>query len=279
MPGVDSITAESSRAFAGTFLALSVAMKRASEQQVSDVAARITVVKGDHFTDYQQSTTFTIGDRADLMYGRKLYPEQVLEDVRKIRGIEAGLPAAKIYAHRNPISGLFSIRVTSSEHIRAVVDATRSAIGSDSATLTADATADDAVPEWEIVFPYTPAQEQAVHDKLDHLPPDFAFEIEVKDGSVSKIWVVTPDRASTETRLRAVIAAVQPTTAHPLALGWTDGAGGWVKPGGAVSSDFHGMVIVGGCYYKSVGEGGQTPTEEADALESKLRTELDTCPR
>ncbi|MEV0758861.1 hypothetical protein [Nocardia sp. NPDC050435] len=281
MPGVECVEVQNSDqdVFELKFR-LIVTMPQASEQQIADVAVRLNGARKEHVVEGDHSTTLHVGDRSAVgYYGTRLEPELVVADARRLRAIQSLLPTGTIGAGRTPDRDwLLRVEITSEEPVRHVVEAARAGLGAEPAELTI-AAAGGTGPNWAIMFPYSAVQEQAVREKTDRLPPNAVFEIAVEDGALSKIWMVLPNTATTETDLRSVITEIQPTTSHPLVLAWTDKAGVREKGAVAVYSEFHGLVIVGGCDYNAEGNSGKSPTPEADALEMKLRREFDTCPR
>ncbi|MEV0762207.1 hypothetical protein [Nocardia sp. NPDC050435] len=281
MPGVERVEVKNSDqdVFELKFR-LIVTMPQASEQQIADVAVRLNGARKEHVVEGDHSTTVHIGDRSAVgYYGTRLEPALAVADARRLRAIQSALSTGTIGAGRTPDRDwLLRVEITSEEPAGHAVEAARTGLGDEPAELTIPA-AGGTGPNWAIMFPYTAVQEQTVREKTDRLPPNVVFEIAVEGGALSKIWLVLPNTATTEIDLRSVITEIHPTTNHPLALAWTDKTGVREKDAVAVYSEFHGLVIVGGCDYNAEGNGGKSPTPEADALEMKLRKEFDTCPR
>ena len=131
-------------------------------------------------------------------------------------------------------------------------------------------------PSWRVAFPYSAPDQRRVDQQLAAIPAS-VFTVTVGDGgAIAELGISLHNRGAAYQDLVATINAVGAGTAHPVTVRWqSDGDNG--------SQQFSGSVNVGACHYISNSEGERHPekylTPDALALQSRMRTEFDTCPK
>ncbi|MBF6437985.1 hypothetical protein [Nocardia cyriacigeorgica] len=268
MPGVESFSASYSNNIThGAVLDLWVRMPGASEDQIAAVARRINEIKADYFEGYDQTTEFIVGERLKVRRGERLDPDQVAADARGVRQIGGALPGTEVSWFRGKVA---TITLNHSPAAAESLAAVRPVIGTDA--LGVDILPAGDAPMWWVGFPLTAEREQQLLTLVNGLPVQ-VLAVRIEDGHMSNMSVGVRDPASAYADLAAAIAALQPTTRHPMLLRWSGTRG----PDG---KSFSGSVHVGGCSYGTTA-GEQDPESyyppEAIDVQRRLREQFDTC--
>lgn len=205
----------------------------------TNVKHRIAGLDVDQFmddVDHLAQLGETVGPDSKIEWTRE-HPRPALA----LSGIESSLPAALV-AIRNVLDNDVQVRAELDHANR--------------------------VWQWNIQFPFSPAQERHVHAQLEAFSlPIQAVVIEA--GVITELNVAVTDIASAADELSDVITAVGAGGAAPLMLTWHVGERSY----GAL----HGSVHVGGCDYTRIPDTDYLLSPEQKALRDRLRSQFDTC--
>ncbi|MGW4247400.1 hypothetical protein [Nocardia sp. NPDC004722] len=275
MPGVRQFSANASNDItSGTRLGISADVRDADREQIAAVVARIEQLEGHDFDKYQQKADFYVADKATVVREGGLDAEQIADDSLRLRRFAISA-AANIDSVEWTRSGKSSrLWIAKGQHPFDILAAADTAFADQAVQLQMITNADSVYQWWTVGLPLSADRRTAVEQLLSALPGQ-ASSVTVQDRHISRLIVEIAPRDVPETALRAMIAAIAPTTAHPLLLMWRQGM-----------SDnalrFAGSVDIGACDYTD--EYGSDlradlATPDSTALQDKLRAEYDTCRR
>lgn len=285
VPGVDSTLVTYSNSFTlGPTIAVTVRMGDATIDQIESAASRIADSYRHDFSRYRQSASFWIGSgtveyRSDNVARHvALAPEVVAADVRAVRRIRSAMP--------DPPSGRMQITWLRTAFgpeltlqggvVGAELAAVRAAVGENPVLVRIIPVPRRTAIAWTVEFPFRSEDEDEVRRIVSRLPLN-AMVVTVSAGHISELRVEAPDAADAYARLVSVIDVAVPTAEHPMMLKWDAGR----VPGAVDRRRFRGSVHVGGCSYDSRSGGEMEPgrhsTDDAIAVQKRLRDEYDTC--
>ncbi|MEU0501055.1 hypothetical protein [Nocardia sp. NPDC005998] len=264
MPGVDSVTVDyANDSTQGTYLDLTISMRKASEAQIADVVDCINAIKRHDFDNFQQSADFTVGDQLELKLDAALDPARISTRANMLRELGASLPGAAITWSTSAIEIEKSPPTTDS------LAAVRTVLGGDRAQVTIRPA--NRAPGWTVDLPFSTQQEHDIQALLTDLPAQVAF-VRVTDGHIANlsVGVHSPDTAYQD--LTAIIASTR-TSEHPMDLRWN-----W----GSYTPDklFTGSVKIAGCTERDSAADAHPErylTPDAIALQGRLRSEFEIC--
>ncbi|MET8871333.1 hypothetical protein [Nocardia sp. NPDC004604] len=264
MPGVDSVTVDyANDSTQGTYLDLTISMRKASEAQIADVVDCINAIKRHDFDNFQQSADFTVGDQLELKLDAALDPARISTRANMLRELGASLPGSAITWSTSTIEIEKSPPTTDS------LAAVRTVLGGDRAQVTIRPA--NRAPGWTVDLPFSTQQEHDIQALLTDLPAQVAF-VHVTDGHIANlsVGVHSPDTAYQD--LTAIIASTR-TSEHPMDLRWN-----W----GSYTPDklFTGSVKIAGCTERDSAADAHPErylTPDAIALQGRLRSEFEIC--
>lgn len=283
MPGVEHVYTIYSNDFTqGVLLDLSLTMKTATLDQVKAVVHRVNELVGNDFDGYQRSDDFIVAPQATVKTGSgrdeagsHLDADRIADGTRRLRQLRDLGPDGELDLFLGSDAATATLRdVPSTDE---AITATRTALGDLPVTVDIYPDPNDQRQHpWKITFPFTPDQEATIRHQID-LPGMSFGRVTVDDGHLTQVTVSLPRPATAYGDIKRLIAAIGPTTEHPLMIdfaSYTDSRQDQLR--------FGGTVDVGACGYVTNG-GEQHPekyyTPESIALQNKLRAEFDTCPK
>lgn len=284
MPGVeDARVVYSNDVSSGTGISIDVDVESASAEDVEAVARSIAAAYDEDFEDYEQGVDFLVpGGRVEYRPVEdedevELDPDQVVEDVDRIRGLATALEVAGNGDTTADLRWQRGFRGTELQ----------TSVGGDPASVAAvrKAVADERVrvvlpdregtgAHWTIDFPFAQSDEASVRRTLARLAPQVR-EVGITDGHLARLVVDAPAPATARDVLDGLIQQVGASRSRPLMLEWDEDFGK-----GGRERRFRGSVHVGGCGYGD--NWGETEpekfeTDEALALQRALRQAYDAC--
>lgn len=278
MPGVAAVHVNYTNSFEqGRSLDIDVSLPTATPEQITDVVSRINEVRGDAFTGYQQSAQFSVAPERHLLVKRGADLDGVADDARALRSLSGDVGAADIDIFRSGPTPAAQLTVrNATKPAGDVFAAVRAAFGTAKLNLDLLPAPEAHLPIWAVSFPFSIADQQQVQHRIAGIAlPVHAVTVD-GGAAITSLTVVLRSPATADADLTSVIHTVGAGPGHPLSLSWLlDGQA-------AGEQQFTGSVDVAGCDYPgTVGE--QQPekylTPAAVALQQRLRTEFDNCPR
>ncbi len=273
MPGVQSVDPVYTNDFEnGSELDLDVTMPAATEEQIAAVASRVNTIKGRDFTDYRQSTKFTVGDGLEVKCGAELKPSQIADDTHRLRLVRGGVSGGRIEWNRG--GAVPRLEVWDVDNTEQVLSTVLAGMGPEPATVYVRSAEPNKFATWEVSSPWSAQQHSQVDDLLARLALP-AYYVRSNDGRITRLSVYVADSATAYRDLKSVISVMAPTKDHPVELDWSRMAD---------PDNFHrftGSVRIPGC--PAGGGSPQTPPRddyvapEAAALQRQLQAEFNDC--
>lgn len=218
MPGVDDVNPLYTNDFEnGAQLSLVVAMPKASEEQISAVASRITRIEGGDFNGYRQSTTFVVGDRLEVKRGAELNPAQIAGDTHRLRELRTRVPQASILWSRD--GATVRLEVSDIDHTSDVLSAVLATVQPEPMTVYVRSAEPTKFPTWEVGIPITVEQRANIDALISRLALPIYY-VRVDDARITALSVYITDPATAYRDLKSVISPIAPTKQHPLQLQW-----------------------------------------------------------
>lgn len=278
MPGVASAHVNYTNSFEqGRSLDIDVSLPAATPEEITDVVSRINEVRGDAFTGYQQSAQFSVAPEQQLLVKRGADLDGVADDASALRSLSGAVGAADIDIFRSGPAPAAQLTVRNATTPAGdVFAAVRKAFGTAKLNLDLFPAPDAHLPTWAVSFPFGIGEQQQVQHRIAEVTlPVHAVTVDGQ-AAITALTVVLRGPDTAEADLTSVIRTVGAGPGHPLALSWI------LAGQSAGEQQFTGSVDVAGCDYPgTVGE--QQPekylTPAAVALQQRLRTAFDNCPR
>lgn len=275
MPGVQSFSAGTTNNITyGTTLGMTAVMPEATREQIAAVVSRITQLEGHDFDKYRKSAVFEIADRSEVDRDGDMDPGQIADDSVRLRQIASSAANHFSLMKWSRSSSHSDLEIRDVERAQDILAAANTALAGVSVRVKIQPRWESDGPWWTVQFPFTADRQTAVQQLLAALPGK-PSQVTVVDGHTSRLSVALAPMAVPEADLATIIAAIGPTTQHPLLLQW-----GW---GAADTSlDIAGAVDIGACDYtdeygNDLSSRGATPANIT--LQNKLRAQYDSCRR
>jgi hypothetical protein len=281
MPGVQDANVNYTNGFEnGATVHLTVYLPDAAPKQIEDVVARINTVRGDAFKAFDQTAEFMVTPSRTVVVkrGAELDGASIAADAESLRRLSVGVTAAE--------TTIFRTKSTADLHLNEVTTradnvfpALRAAFGDD-AHLDLDMLPASNItePSWRVALPFTAADQQRVDQQLAAMPVSIWAITVGPHGAITGLSVGIHNRDTAYQDLVAVIGTTGAGPAHALNLSWR-----WEGDRADKHPNFSGSVQVGACGYIPNAESEVHPetylTPDARALQQRLRTQFDTCPR
>ncbi len=300
MPGVYQVLDIYSNDFtAGVLVSLDVKMQKdASTDQAEAVAQRIAHSFRTDFSGHNRDMRLRVagglfehhtGTRKD----DNLSPESITADLRTLWQIGAAMPTPRLVSWKRSHSRAdLGVGDATDE---SVFQAVRSVLGDRPVRVLAttsgspplqsvdlpsngpfpDLRAMNLPTRWEIDFPLSPADEARARETVERSPLKVG-KVALSGGHIDEMLVYTWNPTQAYDDLSALIENTAATAAHPFLLRWEYPT----RP--RPDLEFEGSIHVAGCEYVDT-FGEQSPrdyyTPEAIALQQRLRSEYDNCPK
>lgn len=264
MPGVfDAHVFHSNNITQGVRFEVTVDMPTASDQQIADVAQRITELKGDDFVEYEQELTIRVTPDAGLIYGATVDPAQVAHDSAAIRSLEPeiigvtldrsdSIAAIEVYYTTAPWDELGVLQqVFGTEQLEIHLWNTKQP--------------NHFRPTIEGQFPLTAEQYTRIREQAAALPGEPTV-VTIEDGAITEMVLRLPDPATLYDDLAAMFVMLGAGPDQPLFLRYS-------APG------IEGYVEVGSCDNEPHGPEYQSGERHPDnpTVQRRLLDEFSTC--
>lgn len=283
MPGVgDASFAHENAIGRGAVLYGHVWMPDATRQQVLDVVNTMNDVRRDRFDGYDQSTTFqvTADRRYEVECGATLDAATIADQAMGLRELSTRITAEEgASASCGPGDRGMSIRASMSP-VAEVLDAVRAGNADLDSVHIMSAPESAMTPFTSVTlrFPFSIDDWNRFQQQVSRMDGTPWLARLGPGAAVTALGVHVRSPQSAYRQLSAVIAQLGAGPQQPMRLSW---ALENREPTGALK--FTGSVDVGGCEYGSRSLGDENPqdyyTPESIALQKRMRTQYDTCPK
>lgn len=273
MPGVESVNPGYINDFEnGAELNLVVAMPKATEKQIADVASRIIRVKDDDFDGYRQSCDFVVGDGLEVKRGANLDPAQIVDDTHRLRELRTRVPSSGIQWSRDAAGS--RLEISSVEQTSEALTAALATVEPEPMKIYVRSAEPTKYPTWEVGLPLSGEQRATIDSVLSRLALP-VYYVRIDNAKITALSVFITDTARAYGDLKSVISWVAPTKGAALQLEWSR----MVEP-----DNFHrftGSLKTPSCPRE--GDAPTTPapqgyqTAEAVMLQRQLSSEFNNC--
>lgn len=281
MPGVQDADVSYTNNFEqGAVVRIVVFVPKADTKQIEDVVGRINAVRGDSLNAFDQKAEFAVTPSRTVRVkrGAELDPRSIAADAESLRRLSGAVYTAEMGLFRNNSGADLKLtQVTTPADD--VFSAIREGFGDDAhVSVDLRPAANIAGPSWQVAFPFTAADQQRVDQQMAAMPVTIWAITVGSHGAIAGLSVGVHNRDSAYQDLVSVIGITGAGPAHALNLSWR-----WEGDSAGKFPNFSGSVQVGACGYVPNVETERHPekylTADARALQQRLRTQFDTCPK
>jgi hypothetical protein len=281
MPGVQDADVSYTNNFEkGAIVRMLVYLPDAAPKQIEEVVARINAVRGDAFKAFDQTAEFsvTLSRTVRVKRGAELDSASVAADAESLRRLSGAVDAAEMSIFRNNSTADLKLnQVTTLAND--VFPAVRAGFGDDAhVTLDLQPASNIDGPSWRVAFPFAAADQQRVDQQMAAMPVSISTITVDSHGAIADLSVGLHNRDTAYQDLVSVIGITGAGPAHALNLTWR-----WEGDRADKPPNFSGSVQVGACNYIPNTEAELHPekylTADARAVQQRLRTQFDTCPK
>jgi hypothetical protein len=281
MPGVQDADVSYTNNFEqGAVVRIVVFLPNADTKQIEEVVGRINAVRGDSLNAFDQKAEFAVTPSRTVRVGRgaDLDPGSIAADAESLRRLSGAVNTAEMGIFRNnSTANLKLTQVTTPADD--VFSAIREGFGDDAhMSVDLQPASNIAGPSWQVAFPFTAADQQRVDQQMAAMPVSIWATTVGSHGAITDLSVGIHNRDTAYQDLVAVIGITGAGPAHALNLHWR-----WEGDRAEKHPNFSGSVQVGACGYIPNAESELHPetylTPDARALQQRLRTQFDTCPK
>lgn len=279
MPGVADAWVYHEESYAeGVIFNIAVDVPAATRQQLVDIADRIDTNHIGLISNYTQNVEFWVTPDRPVTLRRQAHfdPTQIADDAQQLRALAAGTDG-RIDWFRSEDGSANQLSIDSGRGPGAtLLDAVRQTAGRAGVTMSVSPTVPSRQnPRLVVSYPFNADQQTAVTQLVNQVPVD-VFGMRIDAGTVRAMEVMTPDPATAEKDLTAVIDASRAVAAKPMWLAWYyptfTGAPAY---GGVV--ELHDCSVQPAAGVQNVAAHVHTDAR-VDTLQARLQTAIDTCP-